>query len=140
MGASLYAGAVVAPVTFNTADVFGEALLSHFQEGLIMTENFLRLSYVTSLTALLVVIYEGYRFKKGGRDVLSAISAFFIIVPALLFSFYFVPEIVMLQQQGELATQSPFFLNIHKASELNFKIFVFAVLILLVRHLQKHVR
>ena len=140
MGASLYAGAVVAPVIFNTADIFGNPVLSHFQEGLIMTENFARLSYATSFTALVVVIYEGYRFKKGERDVFTAIAALFIIGTGLLFSFYFIPEILMMQQQGEEATQSQFFLNVHKASEVNFKVYLFAVLVLLIRHLQRHVR
>lgn len=140
MGASLFAGAVVAPVIFNTADVFGENILSHFQEGMIMTEHFVRLSYATSLTALVVVIYEGYRFKKGDRDALISIAALLVLATGLLFSFYFVPEIVMMQQEGEQATQSQFFLNIHKASEINLKIFLFAVLILLIRHLQRHIR
>jgi len=140
MGASLFAGAVVAPVIFNTEDIFGEPVLSHFQEGLIMTENFVRLSYAASLTALVVVIYEGYRLKRGTRDIFSGIAALFIIFTGLLFSFYFIPEILVMQQQGELATQSEFFMNMHKASEVNFKIFLFAILALLMRHLRRYIR
>ncbi|GAM64255.1 membrane protein [Vibrio ishigakensis] len=45
IGASLFAGAVVAPVIFNSKQALGSVELSRFQEGLIMTENFVRLSY-----------------------------------------------------------------------------------------------
>jgi hypothetical protein len=140
VGASLYAGAVVAPVTFNTTKIFGVEVLSRFQEGLIMTENFVRLSYLVTLTALFVLLYESYRFAKIYRDPGSVVAALMVIVPALLFSFYFVPEIVTMQQLGEAVTREAEFRGIHQASEVNFKLFVLAALFLLVRNLQALLR
>ncbi len=140
MGASLYAGAVVAPVIFNTVDVFGTEILTHFQEGMIMTENFVRLSYVITLSVVVVVIYEGYRYKKGERDTLAIIAAFLIICTGVLFSYYYLPDILTMQQAGEQMTQSEIFANVHKASEINFKVYVFAILLLLIRNLQRALR
>ncbi len=140
MGASLYAGVVVAPVIFNTVDVFGTEILTHFQEGMIMTENFVRLSYVITLSVVVVAIYEGYKYKKGERDKLALIAAFLIISTGVLFSYYYLPDILLMQQAGEQMTQSETFANAHKASEINFKIFVFAILLLLIRNLQRALR
>ncbi len=39
LGATVYAGAVVAPVTFNTDVLFGSQVLTQFQEGMIMAIN-----------------------------------------------------------------------------------------------------
>jgi hypothetical protein len=140
MGASLYAGVVVAPVTFNTVDIFTIEVLSHFQEGMIMTENFIRLSYVITLSVIMVIIYEGYRYKKGERDTLVLIATFLIVCTGVLFSFYYLPDILLMQQAGEEMTKSEIFANTHKASEINFKIYVFAILVLLVRNFQRALR
>ena len=40
LGAGLFAGIVVAPVTFHTELWLGSEVLTQFQEGQIMTENF----------------------------------------------------------------------------------------------------
>jgi len=45
LGATIYAGAVVAPVTFHSKQWLSSEILSRFQEGLIMTQNFVRLGY-----------------------------------------------------------------------------------------------
>lgn len=140
MGASIYAGAVVAPVIFNTVDVFNIEILTHFQEGMIMTENFVRLSYVITLSVVIVAIYEGYRYKKGERDTLAIITAFLIICTGVLFSYYYLPDILLMQQAGEQMTQSETFANTHKASEINFQIYVFAILALLIRNFQRALR
>ena len=140
MGASLYAGVVVAPVIFNTVDVFGTEILTHYQEGMIMTENFIRLSYVVTLSIVVVAIYEGYRYKKGERDTLAIVAAFLIICAGALFSYYYLPDILIMQQAGEQMTQSETFANVHKASEIDFKIYVFAILLLLIRNLQRALR
>ena len=63
LGAGLYAGIVVAPVTFHTELWLGSEVLSHFQEGLIMTENFVRLSYLVDFTLVAIFLYEGYKYK-----------------------------------------------------------------------------
>ena len=56
LGAGLYAGIVVAPVTFNTDQWIGSEVLTQFQEGQIMTENFLRLSYLVNVVIVSVIL------------------------------------------------------------------------------------
>ncbi|HHH37360.1 MAG TPA: DUF4149 domain-containing protein, partial [Epsilonproteobacteria bacterium] len=64
LGAGLYAGIVVAPVTFHTQQWLGSDVLSRYEEGLIMTENFLRLSYLVDVVLVAIFLYEGYKYKK----------------------------------------------------------------------------
>ena len=137
LGAGLLAGVVVAPVIFHTENYLGSALLSHYQEGLIMTEVFVRLSYLVTTTVIAVVLYEGYKYKKFERDTITQIATFFVIATGLMFGHYYVPDIVNMQLAGEKMTQSVAFINTHKGSELNFKIFSLALLVLMVRNMQK---
>lgn len=140
LGASLYAGAVVAPVTFNTEDIFGSGILSQFQEGMIMTENFVRLSYIVTMSVIVTFVYESYKYKKGERDLLTFVSLFLVIATGLMFSYYYLPEIILMQQAGEEMTKTQLFIDTHKGSEVNFKIYTFALLLLLVRNFKKALR
>ncbi len=140
LGASLYAGAVVAPVTFNTEDIFGSSILSQFQEGMIMTENFVRLSYLVTISVIAAVIYEGYKYKKGERDMLTFVALFLVLATGLMFSYYYLPDIIMMQQAGEEMTKTQLFIDTHNGSEINFKIYTFALLLLLVRNFKKALR
>ena len=140
LGAGLYAGIVVAPVTFHTETWLGSEVLSHYQEGLIMTQNFVRLSYLVNFTLIMVALYEGYKYKKFERDPLTQIATFFVIATGLLFSQYYIPDILTMQLAGEKMTQSAAFINTHKGSEINFKIFSLALLVLMVRNMQKACR
>ncbi|MEA2047906.1 MAG: DUF4149 domain-containing protein [Campylobacterota bacterium] len=137
LGMMLYAGIVVTSVTFNTHLYVGAELLTQFQEGQIMTENFLRLSYVVNVLIVAVILYEGYKFKKFERDTLTQVATFFVLATALLFSQYYIPDIIAMQAQGEEMTQSLAFLNTHKGSEINSKIFAVALLLLLVQNMRK---
>jgi len=128
LGATIYAGAVVAPVTFNTSDIFGSDVLNQFQEGMIMAQNFFRLSYAMIFMAFIVLIYELIKLKNGVKDIFSIVSASIVIVTSLLFAFYFVPEILQMQSLGEQITQSNTFQDIHKGSETNVKILVFSLM------------
>lgn len=140
LGATVYAGAVVAPVTFNTSDIFGSEVLTQFQEGMIMAKNFLRLSYALVFMAVVVLIYELIKLKNGEKDIFSIIPASVVIITSLLFAFYFVPEILNLQSLGEQISQSDKFLSIHKGSETNVKILVFSLLFLLIWNLKKSIK
>jgi len=140
LGMMLYAGIVVTAVTFHTQVWLGEALLTHFQEGQIMTENFLRLSYVVNVMIVAVILYEGYKFKKFERDTLTQIATFFVLATGLLFSQYYIPDIIAMQQAGEAMTQSEAFINTHKGSEINSKIFALALLVLIVQNMRKACR
>ncbi|CAA6815468.1 MAG: Unknown protein [uncultured Sulfurovum sp.] len=137
LGMILYAGIVVTSVTFNTHLYVGAELLTQFQEGQIMTESFLRLSYVVNVIIVAVVLYEGYKFKKFERDTVTKVATFFVLATGLLFSQYYIPDIVAMQAQGEAMTQSEAFLNTHKGSELNSKIFALSLLVLIVQNMRK---
>ena len=137
LGAGLFAGIVVAPVTFHTEQWLGSEVLTQFQEGQIMTENFLRLSYLVNVLLVSVVLYEGYKFKKFERDTLTQVATFFVLATGLLFSQYYIPDIIAMQEQGVEATTSVAFINTHKGSEINFKIFALALLVLIVQNMRK---
>jgi len=137
LGAGLFAGIVVAPVTFHTDLWLGADVLTRFQEGQIMTENFLRLSYIVNVVIIAVVLYEGYKFKKFERDTLTKVATFFVLATGLLFSQYYIPDIIAMQNQGVEMTQNVAFINTHKGSEINFKIFALATLVLIVQNMRK---
>ena len=137
LGAGLYAGIVVAPVTFHTEQWLGGEVLSHYQEGLIMTQNFVKLSYLVNFVLIAVVFYEGYKYKKFERDTVTQVATFFVFATGLLFSQYYIPDILTMQMAGEEMTKSAAFINTHKGSEINFKIFSLALLVLIVRNMQK---
>jgi len=137
LGAVLYAGIVVAPVIFGSDSVFGDTILSQYQEGIIMSENFIRLSYAVTLSAIVIFLYEGYKYKMGERDNLALVGAFLAISTAMLFSYYYIPDILFLQQIGEEATKTEKFLNLHKGSEIDFKLYAFSLLLILIRNLNR---
>ena len=137
LGAGLFAGIVVAPVTFNTDQWIGAEVLTQFQEGQIMTENFLRLSYIVNVVIVAVILYEGYKFKKFERDTLTQVATFFVLATGLLFAHYYIPDIIAMQEQGVEATQTAAFMNTHKGSEINFKIFSLALIVLMVQNMRK---
>jgi len=137
LGMMLYAGIVVTSVTFNTHLYVGVELLTQFQEGQIMTENFLRLSYVVNVLLLTVVLYEGYKFKKFERDTVTQVATFFVLATGLLFTQYYMPDIIAMQAQGEEMTTSVAFLNTHKGSELNSKFFALSLIVLIVQNMRK---
>jgi hypothetical protein len=136
LGAGVYAGVVVAPVTFGSEKWLGGAILSQYQEGLIMTENFVRLSYFVTTTVVIVVLFEGYRYKTFQRESITLVASLVVLFSGTLFSFYYIPDIVSMQLLGEELTKSQAFLNTHKGSEINFKIFIVALLVLLVQNLR----
>jgi len=137
LGAGLFAGAVVAPVTFHSEVWLGSEILSHYQEGLIMTQNFVKLSYLVTVTVIAVVLYEGYKYKKFERDTMTQVATFFVIATGLMFGQYYLPDILTMQMAGEEMTKSAAFINTHKGSEINFKIFSLALLVLLVQNMRK---
>ena len=140
LGAALYAGIVVAPTVFHSEVALGSELLTRFQEGLIMTVNFVKLSYLVNLTILAVIFYEGFRFKSFERDGIALLSAVVVVLSGLLYAHYYIPQILELQTQGEAVTQSKLFENTHFASELDFKLFALALLILLTRNIYRSMK
>lgn len=137
LGAGLYAGIVVAPITFHTEIWLGSEMLSHFQEGLIMTQNFVRLSYLVDVVIVAIFLYEGYKYKMFERDSITTLSALMAISAGLFFGHYYLPDILTMQLAGEAMTKSEQFASAHMASEIDFKIFAFALLVLIVKNMQK---
>ena len=140
LGAALYAGIVVAPTIFHSEIVLEKELLSRFQEGLLMTVNFVKLSYLVDITILAVIFYEGYRFKSFERDTVGLLSAVLVVLSGLLYAQYYIPQILEMQAQGETVTESKVFENAHFASELDFKLFALALLVLLVRNIYRNLK
>ncbi len=140
LGAGLFVGAVVAPVIFNSELYLGSELLTRFQEGLIMSENFVRLGYLVTFTVICVVLYEGYKYKMFDRDIYSTIPAFLLISSGLLYSQYYIPQVLEMQTKGESIVGNTTFENLHFASELDFKLFAFSLFILLGRTLYRVIK
>jgi hypothetical protein len=137
LGAILYAGAVVAPVTFGSEKALGGEVLSHYQEGLIMTQNFVRLSYWLLVMIVVVVLYEGYRFKMGEHGKLEQAVTILVLASALLFNYYYLPDIVLMQSMGAEATQTARFSHAHAGSEIDFKVLAAAILALMIVNMRK---
>jgi len=140
LGAGLYAGIVVAPVTFHTEIWLGSELLSHYQEGLIMTENFVRLSYLVDFTLVVIFLYESYKYKMFERESITTLAALMAIASGLFFGHYYMPDILTMQLAGEAMTQSDHFAAVHSASEIDFKVFTAALLVLIVQNMRKACR
>jgi hypothetical protein len=137
LGFALFAGAMVAPTVFHSEAIFSKELLSQFQEGLLMTKVFQKLAIFIDIAVALTAVYEGYRYKNFERDTISLLSGLTVIMSGLLFSHYYIPQIIEMQAGGESVTSSKIFQNTHFASELDIKLFSLALLILIVRNLYK---
>jgi len=140
LGAGLLAGIVVAPTIFHSEVLLGSELLTRFQEGLLMTQVFERLAYVVNFLVLIVILYEVVKFKSFESDRWSLMLSFLVAATGLLFTSYYIPQILEMQLAGEAMTNSQVFENVHKGSELNFKFFAFSTLALLILNLKKALR
>ncbi len=134
-GAVLTLGAIVAPVIFTSDAYTSGMMLDHYNMGLIMSEIFRRFSYVVYFCVTYIVIYEAVMYKSGERDRIVYLSAFAAIFSGLLFAAVYVPRILSMQEAGAEATRSDTFEHLHLASELDFKIFAAALLVLFIRRL-----
>ncbi len=134
-GAVMVLGIIVTAVIFHTDSLHVDILIDRYNSGVIMSEIFLRFSYVTYFLAFFVALYEAAMYKTGQRDKIAMISAFFIVATSLMFSAVYVPKILELQAMGREATASDTFDALHVGSELDFKILAVALLVLFVRRL-----
>ncbi|CAA6814395.1 MAG: Membrane protein [uncultured Sulfurovum sp.] len=140
LGAGLLAGVVVAPTIFNSEAVLGSALLTRFQEGLLMTQVFERLAYLVNFLVIIAILYEVIKFKAFENTRWTMMFTFLVAATGLLFTSYYIPQILEMQTLGEAATMGETFTNVHKGSELNFKLFAFSTLGLLILTLRKVLR
>ena len=133
-GAVLVLGIIVASVVFHTENLL-EVGLSHFHEGVIMSEIFRRFSYFAYFMAFVIFAYEGYKFKMMQRDNIAGVASAVSIFTLMMFAAVYVPKIVAMQAEGEAATQSEAFAALHSASEIDFKILALALMVLFFRRL-----
>ena len=137
IGASLYAGAVVAPVTFHSEKWLGSELLNRFQEGLIMTHNFIGLGYFILVSMIAIFLYEGYKYKSFNRDPYTIIASLGAIMSGALFKFFYMDSIIKMQKEGESVINSKIFENMHKGSEIALVLFIIFLITLFIRDLQR---
>ncbi len=138
LGISLSLGVFVAPVIFHADDILG-GVLNHYQEGLIMTQIFVKSGYFIAFASILVLVVEVYHFFVFCRDKITFFSAFAVVWMGLMFVFYYTPQIIEFQKMGESVVNNKLFQKAHFASELDFKIFVIALTILFVRYLYRKI-
>jgi cellulose synthase/poly-beta-1,6-N-acetylglucosamine synthase-like glycosyltransferase len=127
-GISIFLGIGVTSTIFGSEISLGEELLSNYQEGLIMTTIFIKFGYFLNFVAISVVLFEAWMWKNGERDRVIFSSAFTTVATALLFVHYYTPQVLEFQSLEN--TETEVFKNIHLASEIDFKIFAVAILVL----------
>ncbi len=132
-GAVLVLGIIVASVVFNSEHYLATALLSHYNEGILMGEIFHRFSYWIYGLSMAVLVYEVLEYRALRRDGIAQIAALVVIGTSLMFSGVYAPKILEMQALGIAATQSDAFDALHKASELDFKILALALGVLFFR-------
>jgi len=128
-------GVFVAPVVFNADTLFNLSQIGRFEEGLIMAEIFRRFTFWLYVAGLFIVVYEVYLFKIMQRDKVASLSAFTSVFAIAMFNGVYTPKILELQTQGASVMETPAFESLHKASELDFKILLVALLVLVFRRI-----
>lgn len=129
-GVIMALGAFVAPTLFHTQSILGD-LLSHYQEGLLMTAVFAKSNLWLIFVAIYVLLYELYDYKHFRRDKWVMGAAFVVVFTSFMFVYYYTPDIISYQAQHQ--TQSEAFKRLHLGSELDFKLLLGALLLLLIR-------
>ncbi|HIC43215.1 MAG TPA: DUF4149 domain-containing protein [Sulfurimonas sp.] len=134
IGGILTLGIVMTSTIFHSEDYIGP-LLTHYQEGLIMSGGFDKFSYFLSFMFFVIISYEMYSYKILQRDRIVMIASFVSLCTIGLFVGVYTPAILEMQKLGTQATHSPEFESLHLGSELDFKILVVSLLVLMGRRL-----
>jgi len=137
IGLILTLGALVAPVIFHSDELIEQAI-SHYSQGLIMQEIFSRSQYILLALGITIFAYELYDYRHGKRDGIVLASAFAALFTIGMFSFFYIPEMLALQQAHQTDTDA--FKSLHLGSELDFKIMLFTLTVLLLRRFTQLVR
>lgn len=135
LGLVLTLGAVVAPTIFHSERFLSGEILTHYQEGLLMTGIFLKANYFLNLVAILIILREGYSFKLFQRDKIIIAAAATAVFAIFMFTLYYTPDILAYQAAGEEMTKSEIFAKIHKGSEIDFMLLAFSLATLIIRRL-----
>jgi len=105
-----------------------------------MTSNFEKLGIFVTIMVFFSLFYEATKWKSFESDRWTLIALFFFVASGLLFSGFYIPDIVSMQLQGEAVTATEKFKNVHLASEFDFKLFSLSTLALLILNLKKALR
>jgi hypothetical protein len=100
-----------------------------------MAQGFDKFSYFLGFMGIVIMAYEMYSYKILQRDKTVMLSAMVALSTIGLFIGVYTPKILELQELGEEATQSVEFQNLHIASEIDFKILVISLIVLVGRRL-----
>lgn len=136
LGAVLTLGAFVASTIFRSEVYIGKEILTHYQEGLLMTSIFLKTNYLLNFTAIVIILREGYSYKLFQRDKMIIAFGATAIFAIFMFTLYYTPNIVAYQAAGAEMTKSEIFDNIHKGSEIDFALIAISIFVLSIRRLQ----
>ena len=64
-------------------------------------------------------------------------ASFLAISSGLLFAHYYIPDIILMLQNGKKILKNILFINTYKGLEIDLKLFIVAIFIILIRNLQK---
>ncbi len=134
IGGILTLGIVMTSTIFHSEAIIGP-ILSHYQEGQIMAQGFDKFTYFLGFMGVVIMVYEAYSYKILQRDMTVMLSTMVALSTIALFIGVYTPKILEMQALGEKATQTQEFQNLHLGSELDFKILVLSLIIIMGRRL-----
>ncbi len=134
IGGILAIGIIMTSTIFNSEAYIGP-LLSHYQEGSIMSAGFDKFSYFLGFMGIVIFAYEMFSYKILQRDKTVMLATLVALSAIGLFIGVYMPKILAMQAQGEEATKSAAFENLHLGSEIDFKILLIALIVLMGRRL-----
>ena len=94
-----------------------------------------KFNYFLGFMGIVIMAYESYSYKILQRDMTVMISTMVALSTIGLFIGVYTPKILEMQALGEKATQSEAFENLHLGSELDFKILVISLIVIMGRRL-----
>jgi hypothetical protein len=134
IGGILAIGIIMTSTIFNSEAYIGP-LLSHYQEGSIMSAGFDKFSSFLGFMGIVIFSYEMFSYKTLQTDKTVILATLVALSTIGLFVGIYMPKILELQAQGEEATKSVAFENLHLGSEIDFKIMLIALIVLIGRRL-----
>lgn len=132
IGAVVVLGVLVAPVIFHSDLYLSIPLLDRAENGRLMGEIFRRFGYWLDVMVVVIVAYESVEYKYMRIDRVALLSALVVLGSALLFSAVYIPKILAYQGMA----MDGAFESLHKASEIDFKILLVALMVLMIRRMQ----
>lgn len=134
IGGILAVGIIMTSTIFNSEAYIGP-LLSHYQEGSIMSAGFDKFSYFLGFMGIVIFSYEMFSYKTLQTDKTVILATLVALSAIGLFIGVYMPKILEMQAQGEEATKSAAFENLHLGSEIDFKILLISLIVLMGRRL-----